>query len=530
MTELSEVPSGEATDSFSRTSPALTISTPCISSQVEVDPLLSRKGPQEEPSLELQRSAESGTPEIAIIADVNTDTSAQSAVPEITPPASAPRKVVPLRTNENRYPRFSRGFLWEHCDQYTTPLASLSEHLRPIPGPPQNELNNPVSLRTITDNSDLFQVVTPIAVDCFEALLSSHPNRPLVDSVLRGLREGFWPFAETDHLEFPDTWDGGSIPLTEEASTFISQYAEEEEGLQRYSHPFGPDLLPGMYSMPVHAVPKPHSSKLRFINDHSAGPFSLNAMIDKANVGMRPDNVQDLGCNLLRVRKLHGNIPIWLFKSDVKNVYRLIPMHPLWQLKQVVSVNGLRRIDRCMCFGSRRSPDIWCSFMSLVVWIAIHIYSIEALQAYMDDNFAFDLLAHLVLYEPYHRYMPHQQVMLLRLWDELQIPHEDSKQVHGHALTIIGFHVDTQNMTITLLQESCTALVTHIRDFVTNAPRRRHPLRDWQRLLGWINWGLNVQPLLCPALQAAYTKIRGLATACTSVPQCPSQARSTLGC
>ncbi|KAL6305027.1 hypothetical protein BKA93DRAFT_708971, partial [Sparassis latifolia] len=165
----------------------------------------------------------------------------------------------------------------------------------PIPGPPQNELNNPVSLRTITDNPDLFQVVTPIAVDRFEALLSSHPNRPLVDSVLRGLREGFWPFAETDHLEFPDTWDGGSIPLTEEASTFISQYAEEEEGLQRYSHPFGPDLLLGMYSMPVHAVPKPHSSKLRFINDHSVGPFSLNAMIDKANVGMRPDNVQDLG-------------------------------------------------------------------------------------------------------------------------------------------------------------------------------------------------------------------------------------------
>ncbi|KAJ3009667.1 hypothetical protein NUW54_g2713 [Trametes sanguinea] len=72
-----------------------------------------------------------------------------------------------------------------------------------------------------------------------------------------------------------------------------------------------------MFSMPVHAVPKPHSEKLRFINNHSAGSFSLNIMIDKRSVGMRPDNVQDLAHNLLHFRKSFANTPVHLSKSDI---------------------------------------------------------------------------------------------------------------------------------------------------------------------------------------------------------------------
>ncbi|KAI0295540.1 hypothetical protein BC826DRAFT_281717 [Russula brevipes] len=43
--------------------------------------------------------------------------------------------------------------------------------------------------------SDLFDVVTPINIDRFASLLAGHPNRPFVDTVICGLREGFWPLA-----------------------------------------------------------------------------------------------------------------------------------------------------------------------------------------------------------------------------------------------------------------------------------------------------------------------------------------------
>ncbi|THH15405.1 hypothetical protein EUX98_g9473 [Antrodiella citrinella] len=65
-------------------------------------------------------------------------------------------------------------------------------------------------------------------------------------------------------------------------------------------------------------------------------------------------------------------------------------------------------------------------------------------------------------------------------------------------------------MTISLPTESSVALISAIRAFIDDTDsHRRQPLKRWQRLIGWINWGLNVQPLLRPALQSCYAKISG---------------------
>lgn len=386
-----------------------------------------------------------------------------------------------------------------------TPSATLSETLRPLPYAPAGST---AAWKTIRDFPDLFHIITPIDVDTLELLLRQHPNRPLVNSVLHGLRYGFWPFAEESD-DVPDIWDAGNPHLDEQALAFVCQYADEEERAGRYSAPFGESLLPGMYSMPIHVVPKPNSDKLRLINDHSASAHSLNGMIPRDAVGMRQDNVQDLGANLLDFRRRSPLAPVWLYKSDVSNAYRLLPMHPLWQLRQVVTIQGQRRVDRCCCFGSRGSPDLWCTFMSLVLWIAIHERGIDGSLAYMDDNFGFDIQRQLVHYPPFDKFMPSKQVRLLCLWDELRIPHREEKQLFGEQLTIIGFWVNTVDMVISLPTEANSLLVAAIRAFVSGADRRRQKLRDWQRVLGWINWGLNICPLLRPALQSSYDKIAG---------------------
>ncbi len=388
--------------------------------------------------------------------------------------------------------------------------------MSPLPPPPSSELADHAAQSTICSFPHLFAIETPIKVDVLEALLVEHPNQPLVASVCRGFREGFWPFADATRLaSFPETWDEANIPLDDAAALFATQYSEDEERAGRYSAPFSGELLPGMYSMPVHAVPKPHTEKLRFINNHSAGRFSLNSMIDKHTVGMRPDNVQDLARNLLHFRRMHGMTRVLLFKSDIANAYRLLPMHPLWQLKQVVTVNGLRRVDRCCCFGNRGSPDLFCTFMSLLLWIAVNVRNIHWLLAYMDDTFSWDAAESLVQYHGYDEQalFPPAQCRLLELWDDLGIPHNFAKQLYGETLTITGFLVDSRAMTITLPESSCAELVQVIRSFLHDAPRRRRPLREWQGLLGWINWGLNVQPLLRAALQSSYAKISGLSIA-----------------
>ncbi|KAJ7498366.1 hypothetical protein B0H11DRAFT_1997524 [Mycena galericulata] len=133
----------------------------------------------------------------------------------------------------------------------------------------------PLPMETIKNNPHLFKVATEIRTDRLRAMLGNHPNPAFINSVLATLDEGAWPFADTKHTEgFPLTWDNSRIlPKTEHEREFLEMQSREEEELQRHSPPFGPELLPGMYSTPVLAVPKPHSTKLRLCSHMSAGPY-----------------------------------------------------------------------------------------------------------------------------------------------------------------------------------------------------------------------------------------------------------------
>jgi hypothetical protein len=68
----------------------------------------------------------------------------------------------------------------------------------PLPSIPPHVLADPVIAGTIARAPHLFNVSTPLHVDLLERWLRPHPNRPLVDSVVQGLRQGFWPGLEGD--------------------------------------------------------------------------------------------------------------------------------------------------------------------------------------------------------------------------------------------------------------------------------------------------------------------------------------------
>ena len=119
-----------------------------------------------------------------------------------------------------------------------------------------------------------------------------------------------------------------------------------------------------MYSQPIGVIPKPHSNDLRIIIDQSAGPHTLNLWMDKADVSIHLDNLQDFGAILHLVQKCLGSNPLMLFKDDVSKASQQMPAHPLWQIKQFVTVGGQRHVDRCLVIGGRTSGHIWCTFMA----------------------------------------------------------------------------------------------------------------------------------------------------------------------
>jgi hypothetical protein len=111
----------------------------------------------------------------------------------------------------------------------------------------------------------------------------------------------------------------------------LSQCQKEIEA-GHFSEPFEV-LLPGMNVIPIHVVPKPPDNKLRLVVDHSAGPFSINSLIDRQSIaGVRLDGIKTLGDSIRAFCASHTNSEkqtLVLWKSDVAAAYHQMPMHLL---------------------------------------------------------------------------------------------------------------------------------------------------------------------------------------------------------
>ena len=176
-------------------------------------------------------------------------------------------------------PKYLRHNIWDPESELTSMTAEWSETAIPLPQPPQSALEDPVVTNTIHNNPHLFSIVTPINVEVFEAYLSRHPNRPFVESICCGLREGFWPWANTHIAGYPTTHnESRQDPVDPIKSSFLATQLAVEQSRGRFSEAFGSTLLPGMYCMPIYAVPKPNSTDLCLVTDQSYGSFSLNSM------------------------------------------------------------------------------------------------------------------------------------------------------------------------------------------------------------------------------------------------------------
>ena len=97
--------------------------------------------------------------------------------------------------------------------------------------------------------------------------------------------------------------------------------------------------------------------------------------------------------------------------------------------------------------------------MDLTLWIAMHVKHLDDLLTYVDDVLSYGLEGNMSWYVPYQKPLPAKQAWLLKLWDELGVCHDELKQVFGPMLTIIGFVVDPNTMTITMPPQSCADLI-----------------------------------------------------------------------
>jgi hypothetical protein len=216
-----------------------------------------------------------------------------------------------------------------------------------------------------------------------------------------------------------------------------------------------------------------------------------------------------------------------MWKSNIEAAYRNLWLAKEWQIKQTVSVGSNCYVDHCNCFGNRASYKVFISFTLLVTWIAEHVRQIPHLKIYSDDNASFDVVGNVLFYEPYHRYFPCSQARLLCLWDELNIPHTEKKQIYGPIVPFVGFDVDPNVMTISINNGWRANLFEKILGFAK--PGKRHTLCNFQSLAGYLNWSFAVFPLLKPSLSAVYAKMSGKSLSLASSESTMQSVKSSNG-
>ena len=182
-------------------------------------------------------------------------------------------------------PKHARKYLWKVNDEELGPTAGYSLTAKPLPRPSPMAESDPVGQVMILNWPDLFKIICKIDVNTLERLLTHHPNQGFVDSVLVGLCKGFWPFADMMKEGYLKLWDGSwCLPKSEKEHDFLKEQVQTKIATKHFSELFRMELLLGMYSPPVHAVPKPDSDMMCLVVDHSSRDFSPNSMITREDV------------------------------------------------------------------------------------------------------------------------------------------------------------------------------------------------------------------------------------------------------
>ena len=273
---------------------------------------------------------------------------------------------------------------------------------------------------------------TPINTSRLSHLLKSHPDQSFVSYVCNGLSSGFRieysaPLSATPVI-------APNLATADSHCDHITTYLQKCCQTQETAGPFTSMPFPAMHCSGLGVVPK-KNGKLRVIHHLSAPPgASVNDGIQRTDVTLRYITIDHAINAVLR----HGRGAL-LSKFDVRNAFRLIPVHPADHHFLGICWQGQYYYDRVLPFGLRSSPYIFDRVATALEWILrIHIATPDLIH-YLDD-FLTVAASHLPLAST-------RRDLILRLFEYLGVPlATDKLEGPCTCLTFLGITLDTERM------------------------------------------------------------------------------------
>ena len=172
-----------------------------------------------------------------------------------------------------------------------------------------------------------------------------------------------------------------------------------------------------------------------------------------------------------------------LVKADMKEAYRMVPVHPEDQHLLGIQWQGLVYIDKVLPFGLRSAPKIFSAVADVVQW-TLYDNGITNGLHYLDD---FILVA-----ENMHSALREKDT-LLSIFGKLNIPIKISKlEGPSSCLTFLGIEVDMVSLQLRLLKDKLVNLKESLSGSVLCWTISK---KDLQRLTGLLQFATKV---VCP--------------------------------
>ena len=236
-------------------------------------------------------------------------------------------------------------------------------------------------LEKCTDDGDLMVWPTcpsPVHVAGWGEYIRAHPDQDFGSYIYRGLSTGFCIGFDRRRLTLKSSVRNHRSAVANTA--VVRGYIKTEVDAGRLVGPLGKPARQKVHTSPIGLIPKSQPNQWRMIVDLSF-PMrgSVNDGIASDLASITYASVDDAVRLILQLGR-----GTQLVKLDLKNSYRIVPVHPQDQHLLGISWEGKSYADRALPFGLRSAPKIFSAVADMIAW-ALHCAGVQHQIHYLAD-------------------------------------------------------------------------------------------------------------------------------------------------
>ena len=311
---------------------------------------------------------------------------------------------------------------------------------------------------------------SPVILPRLQSFLMRHPDQAFAQYVYRGFTSGFRIGYDRDRA--PLRPSQGNHPSSFANPAVLRSNINSETSLGRVVGPLPPAWSSAIHCSPLGLVPKSSPGKWRTIVDLSSpSGASVNDGIDARLCTLTYASLDDA---VELITKLGRGSE--LVKIDLKDAYRIVPVHPHDHHLLAISWEGAFYIDRCLPFGLRSAPKVFTAVADTLAW-CLHCEGVGYVMHYLDDF--------LLIGSPRSGEASTALEIATRTFQSIGVPvASDKTEGPSTCIVYLGIVIDTMSLQLRLPEPKLQRVQLLLQEWLD---KRSCTRRELERLLGHLS-------------------------------------------